>query len=301
MDFPWPTPQSAAAAPVWTGRGFAIGAEKLPLLSYLGGPSGWSDGLTELHEDAGGAAHPMDVASRNRTVRELKRYLPAGNKNPVLLEVGCSSGFLLPVLREHFPGSLVIGSDYVGGPLKKLSESMPDMPLLQFDLVRCPLPDACVDGAVLLNVLEHIEDDNGAMKQLHRVVKPGGVVYIEVPAGPHLFDLYDKHLMHFRRYEMKGLKDQLRNAGFEVLSHSHLGFACYPGFWWTKRQNAKYEKLSEEEKNKLIHQHISTTRKSLMLSASLALDTVLDKIISLPWGVRCVVTCRRPSASGAGR
>ena len=41
-------------------------------------------------------------------------------------------------------------------------------------------------AVVLLNVLEHIQDHEGALRQLYRILKPGGVVIIEVPAGPHL-------------------------------------------------------------------------------------------------------------------
>jgi len=118
------------------------------------------------------------------------------------------------------PHAQLIGSDYVRGPLEEVARRLPDVPLLQFDLVKCPLPDASVDVVVLLNVLEHIEDDVGAVRQLARILKPGGAVVIEVPAGPHLYDVYDKVLMHYRRYRLSGLKRLLRAAG---LSPSALG------------------------------------------------------------------------------
>src|SRR5205085_10979289 len=123
---------------------------------------------------------------------------------PVILAVGCSSAFLHRDLRRELPDASIIGADYVRGPLDDLHRSMPDIPLLQFDLVQCPLPSESVDVVVLLNVLEHIENDAGAMEQVARILKPGGAAVIEVPAGPHLYDVYDKVLMHFRRYRSSG-------------------------------------------------------------------------------------------------
>src|SRR5258705_13994837 len=64
------------------------------------------------------------------------------------LEVGCSSGFLLRDLRRELPGASLIGADYVRGPLDDLHKRMPDIPLLQFDLVQCPLPSDSVDVVV---------------------------------------------------------------------------------------------------------------------------------------------------------
>ena len=65
----------------------------------------------------------------------------------------------------------------------------------------------------MLNVLEHIEDDNEALMQAKRILKPGGILVLEIPAGPHLYDIYDKFLRHFRRYNLSGLTNQLQGIG----------------------------------------------------------------------------------------
>ena len=49
-------------------------------------------------------------------------------------------------------------------------------------------------------MLEHVEDDQAAIRQVYRILQPGGVAVIEVPAGPDLYDIYDRQLMHHRRY-----------------------------------------------------------------------------------------------------
>src|SRR6185436_7321883 len=108
----------------------------------------------------------------------------------------CSSGYLLADIRQKMPQHFVIGSDYTGGTLQTLATRMPGLPLVQFDLTRCPLPDDFADIVILLNVLEHIDHHEGAIGHLFRITRPGGAVIIELPAGSGLYDVYDRVLMH---------------------------------------------------------------------------------------------------------
>ena len=116
---------------------------------------------------------------------------------------------------------------------------MPGIPLIQFDLTRCPLPDNFADVVVLLNVLEHIGDHEAAVRHLFRITRPGGAVIIELPAGSSLFDVYDRVLMHHRRYDMPDLVGLLQRAGFVIERKSHLGFFLYPAFYLSKRLNQR--------------------------------------------------------------
>ena len=215
--FPWPSPRLAHGAPAavrWTGSGFEVDGKDEPVLAFRVDSSGWSDDLTTMHERTSGATHPIDLASRARAIGELSR-LGFGQKPGVLLEVGCSSGYFLRDARAAFPGSLIVGSDYVKGPLSALAKDVPSQPLLNFDLTECPLPDECLDAVVALNVLEHIKDDRAAVREMWRTLKPGGVAIIELPAGPALYDVHDKMLMHERwRYSMAGAKRLFQDAGF---------------------------------------------------------------------------------------
>jgi SAM-dependent methyltransferase len=277
---------------VWTGNGFDVGGQQVSLLSYGVGASGWTDDLTNLHEGAAaGGAHPVDTASRRHAVRELQKHLPSGHG--VVLEVGCSSGYLLRDMVRDLPGAFVIGADYVRGPLESLVRSLAGVPVLQFDLQECPLPDASLDAVVLLNVLEHIEDDVRAVRQLFRILKPGGVAVVEVPAGPDLFDVYDKTLMHFRRYDLKGAASMFGDAGFRVLKASHLGFFVYPGFWAVKKKRRWF--ASAEDGPRLVADDIKNTGSSVLLSSLMKLELALGQKISFPVGIRCLLTCRKPT------
>src|SRR6202011_4777481 len=112
-------------------------------------------------------------ASRRHTLGQLRRWLAA--ESPVIIDIGCSSGLMLDLLRREFPHASILGADYVRGPLEALARERAGVPLLQFDLTSCPLPDMSFDGIVLLNVLEHIEDDEAALAHVARILKPGGI------------------------------------------------------------------------------------------------------------------------------
>ncbi len=289
-SFPWPAPPGAPR-PVWTGRGFQLEGQRTSVLSYETGRSGWTDDLTAFHEETAGSDHPIDVASREMAIEGLRlAHAPA----PVVLEVGCSSGFMLRHIQAQLPNAAVIGSDFVPGPLETLATSLPDVPLLHFDLTRCPLPDGSVDAVVLLNVLEHIEDDTAAIVQVHRVLRPGGVAVIEVPAGPGLYDVYDELLMHHRRYRLRELTAKLRRAGFELPRATHLGVFIYPGFFVVKRRNQRFLTRERAQRRQVVAENIRSTASSRLLGPMFRLERWLGRWVSWPFGIRCVVAARRP-------
>jgi SAM-dependent methyltransferase len=188
---------------------------------------------------------------------------------------------------------MVLGADYVLGPLEKLAATIADVPLLQFNLVECPLPDASIDVVCLINVLEHIEDDAAAARQVHRILKPGGIAVVEVPAGPHLYDVYDRQLLHFRRYDSRGIEGILRGAGFEVVESSHLGFFLYPFFRATKLRNQRLLDASPEEQRRAVAKAIVDSDASVLPRIVMRVEAALRPWIPYPRGIRCLVTARK--------
>ncbi|MDQ3010501.1 MAG: class I SAM-dependent methyltransferase, partial [Acidobacteriota bacterium] len=69
---------------------------------------------------------------------------------------------------------------------------------------------------VCLNVLEHIEDDQFALAQMHRALSPGGKLALLVPAHRILYGEFDRAVGHYRRYEKRELAGKLKQAGFDV-------------------------------------------------------------------------------------
>jgi SAM-dependent methyltransferase len=250
------------------------------------------DELTRFHEDTAGSSHFIDLASRQHALEQLHSHVRG--VSPVILDIGCSSGFMLRLAREHVPHAFVIGSDYVLGPLRQLAADMPDVPLLQFDLVKCPLPPNSVDAVTLLNVLEHIQDDAAAMRQVCRILKPGGAAVIEVPAGPGLYDVYDKLLLHHRRYTLSGLNQLASGAGFQIANQSHLGFFIYPGFWFAKQRNKRFLPQGEDVHQQVVARNIRETGGSRFLDVLMRIELLLGRWLFYPFGIRCLMTCLKP-------
>ena len=295
LRYPWPSIDGVV--PAWTGRGFMVGDRECAVLDFEAGESGWSEDLTRFHEEtAGDGSHPIDVASRRRARAALKRHLRGDPAGTVLLEAGCSSGYLLRELMHDWPDSLVIGSDYLPGPLHALADRLPDLPLLRFDLVRCPLPSSSIDGIVLLNVLEHIEDHRGAVEQVARLLKPGGVAVLEVPAGPGLYDIYDRYLHHFRRYRLAELRQLVTGAGLTMVEQSHLGFFVYPAFAAVKRMNRRWLDAPEAVQRAKVERAIKTSGQGPLLRWAMNIEEGLARFVRYPVGIRCVAVAVKPEA-----
>ena len=294
VDFPWPPLGAARLRPTWNGTCFQIDADRARVAAYHETASHWSGDLTALHESAAGPHHPIDVASRRLALTSLQplRQLAA----PRILDVGCSSGFVLEELRRALPRADLIGADYLLTPLESLARRMPNLPLLQFDLRQCPLPDACVDGVTCLNVLEHIDDDRGALRQVFRILKPGGLAHVEVPAGPALYDIYDEFLLHHRRYRLGALTAMAKACGFAVTKATHLGALVYPAFWLQKQRNRRKRGLTPPEKSRLVAGQIRATRTNPLLAGLIRLEMTLGRFMAFPFGIRCVVSLTKPKA-----
>jgi SAM-dependent methyltransferase len=113
---------------------------------------------------------------------------------------------------------------------------------LRGDATRLPFADATFDTVVTSEVLEHIQDDVAAIKELHRVLKPGGTLGVTVPTWwPEKINwmLSDEYHApkspggHVRIYSATELKAKLRAAGLDVFA-SHHAHALHSPYWWLK-------------------------------------------------------------------
>jgi len=92
------------------------------------------------------------------------------------------------------------------------------------------------------NVLEHIEDDVGALREIHGRLRAGGIAAFWVPASPMLYSAFDRRVGHHRRYTRHALVAAFEAAGFEVLHVTHedsLGFLVALVFKVVRRRNGK--------------------------------------------------------------
>jgi SAM-dependent methyltransferase len=289
----FPPVLAGEAAPVWNGAAFVGSGKSTRVLAYQVGESGWSDDLTDLHESATeSGTHFIDVASRGHAIDELRRTL--GSRPVSIMEVGCSAGHLLADMRRSLPNATLTGADYTLGTLASLGKKMPAVPLVRFDLADSPLSSNTYDAMVLLNVLEHIQDDAAATMHIARMLKPGGVAVIEVPAGPKLFDDYDRELRHFRRYTLQGLCKLIEGSGLKVERRNYLGALIYPAFYLAKKRSQGNPKQTAERRQHVANAIGATSRFNPVGHAIMTLEAILSRAIEFPRGIRCVVTARKP-------
>lgn len=115
-------------------------------------------------------------------------------------------------------------------------ESLTDNPKTSFyfETLEQHLPqvaDATCDSVVMVNVLEHIEDDAAAIRELHRVLKPGGHLLLFVPALGFLFSDLDRLHGHYRRYHLRPVVDLLERNGFQIVLKRYFDMAGVLPWW----------------------------------------------------------------------
>ncbi len=152
---------------------------------------------------------------RRKILRRLLAKLdPPLPPHARVLDVGCGTGANGVVLGEG--GRFAVGLDASTVPLGLEGTSDGYAHRLRGDAGRLPVADASFDMVVALDILEHLDDDQGAARELHRVCKPGGVLVVFVPALALLFGFQDEVALHRRRYGREQLRALIAGAGFGI-------------------------------------------------------------------------------------
>lgn len=155
-----------------------------------------------------------------------------------LVDIGCGTGANLPMLCETVGESgTVFGFDFSPLALEFARSRLHDsrIHLSQGDALRLPIRDSSTDLVTMLDVLEHLSDDQAALTEVRRILRPGGALVLSVPAYQHLWSAHDEALHHFRRYEKLGLEATLKQAGFKIAKLSFAMSMMPPVAWlWRK-------------------------------------------------------------------
>lgn len=292
MTLTWINPANPDQVVVWDGKQFNFDGQQARILRYPVSVEGWNSGLAGLMHSENDKGRPIGNASRRHVLNQINTYVPEAHGAEVL-EIGCSTGLMLEALQEEYPGMFLAASDVDYDSLLSNAEKFPSVPLFQMDIAEASVPEGRFDCIISLNVLEHIKDDKKAIENIKRLLKDGGLLILELPAGAALYDVYDKELKHYRRYDMNQLVSLLKSTGLEVLEKSHLGFLPYPLFWLRKKLNRKHLESDESTRARITSQYMRQSKRSRILSAMFRIEEYLRKVTYLPFGIRCLVTCRK--------
>lgn len=217
--------------------------------------------------------------------RDLVRGLLARHLGPApqrLLDVGAGTGRLARELLAS--GHHVAAVDLLPEALAVARADAPGADLLRADAARLPLGDGVFDAVTMLDVLEHV-DDAATLAELRRVLRPGGLLVLTVPAGPRLWSHRDDAAGHRRRYTRRGLRQVLERAGLSPLELGAYQCALYPAVVASRLLGRRGPRMRDAEE-----------RPSAPLNAVLTWINRREAALGpgrLPFGSSLAAACRR--------
>ena len=157
--------------------------------------------------------HWWFTGTRRIVLRLLAQFAPPGGR---LLDVGCGTGYTLSLVSGNYratgldasPDAVQVAPDKAGAPV------------VRGDACSLPFAEESFDVVTALDVLEHLDDDARAMAEISRVLAPGGVAVLSVPAHQWLFSPHDQALGHVRRYSKKQFAGLVAGAGLVPMRNS---------------------------------------------------------------------------------
>ena len=163
---------------------------------------------------------------RRRVLERVLDELGAGTAGtPIrILDAGCGSGRNMVELARR---GTVTGVELSLPSVEKALERGCGE-VIKGSVLEMPFADASFDLAVSLDVIEHLEDDLGALRELRRVVAPGGALLLTVPAYQWLWSGHDEINHHQRRYTMRSLRAVAEQAGWRQVRTSYFNSLAPP-------------------------------------------------------------------------
>jgi SAM-dependent methyltransferase len=172
-------------------------------------------------------------ARRRIVAQMIIRYVKLA-KGATIAEIGCGTGSNLPMLELFGHVTAVEPDAQARLYAAKRSNAIVVQGRLPNEL---PLIDKSLDLAVMLDVLEHVEDHVSALKAVAAKLKPGGRFLLTVPAIPALWSPHDEEHHHKRRYTAKSLRKVMHQAGLKIEMMSYFNTLLFPliaGVRWLK-------------------------------------------------------------------
>ena len=239
------------------------------------------DRMAELDQE-----HWWFVARRHILAELIQRVVRPPTRSR-LLEVGCGTGHNLEMLAqfgavdacELDPTARELASLRLGRPV--LEAKLPDLsafPSQSFDLVA------------LLDVLELVADDAGALAANWNVLKPGGALLLTVPANQWMWSAHDVAHHHYRRYSKAELGRLFEQAGYEVQLLSYFNSLLFPPI-------AIARLMGKIQGPETADDAMPSAPVNAVLNAIFGLEAGLIGRMPLPFGVSLVAVLRRPNSA----
>jgi SAM-dependent methyltransferase len=171
----------------------------------------------------------------------------------------------------------------------------PERICYQVDACRLPWHDRW-DVVFLFDVLEHLDDDLGTLKEIHKTIRPGGYLLITTPALMAFWTYNDVLAKHVRRYSRRDFSRLAELSNFELRKTRYFMFFLSPLLLASRMKAPDIENMTDVE----IRRHLKQTHRTPVgpvntaLTAVFNLETPLGDWIPFPWGTSILAVLRKP-------
>ena len=228
-----------------------------------------------------------------RTKRQIVRYWLLKSyplrKDSVLADCGAGTGLFA---REMSDVCNVIAIDSQEDALRLVEQNIGAERVTRGTCAALPLKDLSVDCITALDVLEHVEDDRLAVREMARVLKPGGVAIVTVPAMPALWSDWDEALHHYRRYRHEGLLELFDPTVFEITHWNYINVFALPVVFAARKLRPLFRGLARDKSNRRLEDKMLP--RWLDSSLSFAFKALAcQSLIRFPAGVSLLAIAKR--------
>ncbi|HTX17334.1 MAG TPA: class I SAM-dependent methyltransferase [Bacteroidota bacterium] len=214
-------------------------------------------------------------------VIEHRIKLPAGSK---VLDFGCGTGGVLSALSARFES---YGTDM--SPLAiEFCRKRGISRAYCCTLDKFPVPGVKFGLITMLDVIEHIDDDEGILRQALGFIEPGGYLIVTVPAYKFLWSSHDDLNHHKRRYTKRMLADVLNRSGFSTLRLSYYNTILFPTAL-VERMASKVAKSKGDGTLNIPPKPLNTVLARVFES-----ERFLLRRMTFPFGLSLLAVARRP-------
>jgi SAM-dependent methyltransferase len=140
------------------------------------------------------------------------------------LDVGCGFGFMVEDLSRYGPAA---GLDFFADAVQACRRRGVERVLVS-SASTLPAADGTHDLVTFFDCIEHLDDDRAALREAHRILRPGGRVVVTVPAYQFLYANNDRVARHRRRYTVGQVRARLEATGFEVDKATYVNTYLFP-------------------------------------------------------------------------